>query len=278
VKWYMEIDGKDVLLENKEYSDGTIVSGVNTLTLKFDNVSEEFANGAFVIEIINCAGSESTRINTTTDVLPEIDEDPQNRQVDVGDPAEFTVYVTGENLEYLWFYITPWGEKVYFSEDGENYIYGYCDDSDFDTVTTSGYGTSSFTITNNSHNIPLNIGVTVVNSAGEIDSELATLTYTGVPLITSMPTELNIEVDQDTGNGSISVTATGTDLVYSWVYWNDVTSQWEPIESDMSGTIFTGMNTNTLTVENWPLEGIFGPFKLVITSDNGEGEETNSPC
>lgn len=278
VKWYMDIEGENTLLENKEYSDGTIVSGVNTLTLKFDNISEEFANGVFTIEVTNCNNHDTYYVYTTTDVLPEIDEDPQNRQVDVGDSAEFTVSATGENMVYFWFYINPWGDKIYFSEDGETSIYGYCDGWDSAIVTTSGYGTSNFTIISNSHNIPLSIGVTVGNLAGEIDSELATLTYTGAPLITSMPTEQDVILNQSTGNGSVSVTATGTDLVYNWVYWNDVLNQWEPIENDMEGTLFTGINTNTLTVENWPFDGIFYIFKLIITSDNGEGETADSLC
>ena len=169
-------------------SGATSSSYTTPATMTADNGS------TFRVTVTNSAGSvTSTAATLTVTAGPTITTQPANQTVVVGQTATFSVVANGSPpLSYQW-----------QSNTGSGF-------QNIPNATSSSYTTPPTTSSDNG----TMFRVTVTNSAGSVMSDVATLTVTTRPTITTQPANQAVVVGQA---ATFSVVASGTPpLSYQW--------------------------------------------------------------
>lgn len=158
-----------------------MVTAIQTNTLVqfgfFDNAANYF-------------GLDDVSLQTETNIVPTITQQPVNLAVDAGQSATFSVAATGSTpIHYQW---------------------------QFGGTAIAGANSSSYTVVSTLPANAGNYGCVVSNSAGATNSLMATLTVISNPVITLQPTSTILYAGQ---SATFSVEATGPQpFYYQWQF------------------------------------------------------------
>ena len=237
-RWLVSSDG------GKTFStmmlDYGIYSGTQTSTLTLTNVPVGYSGYQFQCWILNQPGgtwvatsnAATLTVNSPT-TPPVITQQPSNRTVAAGQNTTLSVAATGA-VWYRWYVSIT---------NGSSWVALY------DEYQFSGAYTSTLTITN----VPANFNgrqyrCAVSNEYGTTTSSAATLTVTTAPpVFTTDPANRTITEGENT---SFTVAASGIPAPnYLWQVSTDNGSNW----NNVSGSIYSGISTATLTLTNVPI-------------------------
>ena len=126
---------------------------------------------------------------------PKITKQPQNQTVSAGQKATFKVTASGDGLKYQWYYLKP-GETAWTK------------------VSTNGTS-ATYSLTAAARHNGYSYRCTVKNAAGSVDSDIATLTVGGKPVITVQPEDQAVKPGE---KATFRVAATGDNLTVQWYY------------------------------------------------------------
>ncbi len=175
------------------YKNDTVFTRTYSDTLAFDTLTYA-DSGRYHCVISNQWGALKSFTDTikpvNTNIAPQIVTHPQNQEVTIGNPATFTIAVTGTNLKYQW------------QKDTVNII----------NANSAGYTTPAVTKADDS----TAYRCIVSNKLGTVISNTAILTVVDSvvsPQITANPLPVAVTEGE---KATFSVTATGTNLKYQW--------------------------------------------------------------
>ncbi len=194
------------------------------------------SNGVVVNIIITDAGAGYTSTPTVHiappfGLSPQITQQPQGLTVNSGNPATFSVMVSGgAPLDYQW------------QKDGANLT---------DGGNISGSGTSTLTLSTTTASDTGNYGVIVSNAYGSVRSSVVTLTVLGPPWITAQPQSQTVFAGS---NVVLSVWAMGIlPMSFQWAF---------------NGANIAGATAANLILTNAQLERS-GTYSVAITNSLG---------
>ena len=184
------------------------------------------------------ATSEAAKLTRVVDA-PVITVQPEDRNVNPGDRAAFTVTAEGEDLTYQW----------QISKDGgENWR----------DCTSAGNDAASFGFTAKASYSGWMYRCAVSNAGGSVTSEAVTLTVANGPVITKQPADRTAAPGETV---TFTVEATGLNLTYQWQYSKDGGETWRSCTSK-------GYDTDTFTFAM--TEGYGGRlYRCVLRDDTG---------
>ncbi len=133
-------------------------------------------------------------VNSTSDTLPVIMQEPQAQNVAPGQTASFSVFATGPNLTYLW------RKKVINGTDAPRATQLTGPSLTISSVTSADAGQYLCYVTNGAGTVPSNA------------AQLTIVTDT-LPVITQQPQAVTVAPG---GDATLRVQATGPNLTYSW--------------------------------------------------------------
>ncbi len=168
----------------------TPIAGATSSSYTTSATTSADSGATFQVVVTNSAGSMASAIATlTVNTPPSISSQPANQSVNVGQTATFSVAAAGTSpLTYQW-------------QRGVSVIPG---------ATSPSYTTPATTAADNGATFQ----VVVTNAAGNISSNIGTLTVNVPPSITSQPANQTVTSGQ---SATFSVTAAGTaPLTYQW--------------------------------------------------------------
>jgi predicted outer membrane repeat protein len=143
--------------------------------------------GTYYVIVSNPAGSTQSRTATVTvNGPPVITQQPQSHTVFLGQTLTLTVVATGAQLSYQWFK---------------------------ESTAIAGATSATYSKPNVTSGDAGNYHVVVTNPAGSVTSNTAVITVAGAPIITTQPADQTLFVGQTI---TLSVTATGTGVMYQW--------------------------------------------------------------
>ncbi len=224
--------------------NGGRVIGATSDTLQVSAV--EFADsGDYSLVISNVAGVVTSAVaRLTLTGPPGIVSQPASKLVAVGAPAALTVTATGTPpLSYQWYHA---GAPL---TDGGNISGATAPSLSFQSVQPANAGAHQ---------------VVVSNNEGSVTSQVATLTVSYPPVITTQPASQSAKV---TTNVSFNVSVTGTPpFSYRWLFnGNPLTD----------GGQVAGSTTSNLLL-GYVLAGNAGDYSVIVT--NLSGAITSSPA
>jgi hypothetical protein len=237
---------------------GATYGGPTTAALSITNAPSSLNNALFIC-IVNDKGGRS---QTTTPYLlkvntkPTITLSPVSVTVCENDIATLTASAKGTSLTYQW------------QLDEANIANGV-DIANGGTYT--GVTTSSLTITNPSSSLSdksYRVLVSGVEGCGStVTSTTATLTVTTYPRISVDPISASI---CEGGNATISLTASGTNLKYTW---QDKPTGSGTFTNTTASSVISGINSNILTFSTAPASAA-KDYKVLITGTCGTTSST----
>jgi hypothetical protein len=195
-----------------------------TTNCSFTIPSVQFSDAGNFRVIITNAAATNTSLFAALTVGPTITVQPTNRSIAIGSNTTFTVGVQGSSvLRYQW------------------QLFG----TNVPSATNANYA-----ITNAQPGQAGNYQVVVTNNAGGATSQVAVLTVTGPPPITSQPQSQTV-VEGDAA--TFAVSATGTGLSYQWRF---------------GGTPLDGQTVSSLTITNARRVNE-GPYSVIVSNQYG---------
>ena len=174
--------------------NGTNIPGAKSSTYSLSSVNVSHAGTYSCVISGTCGNITSNNATLTVNTAPSIITQPINKTVCEGDPATFSVVVSGTGLSYQW-QISINGGTTYNNLSG---------------ATGSSYNIPSASSLANG----AKIRCFVRGSCGlSVTSSAATLTVNKAPAITSHPSNISVLVGR---SAIFSVLATGTGKTYQW--------------------------------------------------------------
>ena len=211
-------------------SNGGIYSGATSVSLTLTGVTSGMNAYQYQCIATNSCGNATTNPATlTVNSAPAITVySPVSFENDVcsGSNTSFGVTATGTGLTYQWQVSTDNGST--WNAVTNNAIY-------------SGATTSSLSISTNASLDHYQYKVVVSGSCTPAVTSSAGLLKVGSVNITAQPSSTTNICDG--ANGSISVTATGTNLGYQWQLSTDNGGTWNPVSN---GGVYSGATTSAL--------------------------------
>ncbi len=231
----------------QDITDGSEYSGTMTETLTVLNPTQMMSGWLFQCVITTDCGdliSEAATLEVTESA--SITNQPESITVCEGGSAEFSVTVSGSNIQYQW-----------QADDGS----GFQDITD--GLEYSGTMTETLTVLNPTQMMSGWLFQCVITTdCGDLISEAATLEVTEYASITDQPESVTV---CEGGSAEFSVTVSGSNILYQWQA--DDGSGFQDITD---GLEYSGTMTETLTVLN-PTQMMSGwLFQCVITTDCGD--------
>ena len=208
--------------KGKTWNNSTsATTGYNTDTLQV-NAAKKRNGYMYRCQVTNSAGTvTSDAVTLTVNSMPVITVQPEDVSANEGDTAVFTVTATGAET-YQW----QWS-----SDKGKTW--------NNSTSATTGYNTDTLQVSAAAKRNGYQYRCKVINSAGTVTSDAATLTVKALPVITAQPED----VSANEGDTVVfTVTATGAES-YQWQWSSDKGKTW-----NNSTSATTGYNTDTLQV------------------------------
>ena len=190
----------------------------------FDNAANDF-------------GLDDVSLQTQTNIVPTVIQQPTNAVVIAGQPAAFSVTATGSTpIFYQW---------------------------QFEGMTIAGANCSSYSIDSTAPTDAGNYSCVVTNSAGDTNSVVATLNIITNPVITLQPTNVTVYAGQP---ASFSVAATGPQpFYYQWQFGVNSTNLVDVV----------GATNATLTLANVrPTDG--GVYAVTVSNAYGATVSSNA--
>jgi hypothetical protein len=167
--------------------NGMPVSG-NSATLSFTVTSADFdaSTASFQVRVSNVAGSVDSRVATLSVVasVPAISSQPSSVAIAAGQSTVLTVAASGGGLQYQW------------SVSGGAAVSG----ATLPSLTVTPAATTSYR-------------VRVSNTAGFVDSAVATVTIVTPPVITTQPGSTTVTAG---ATATFSIAASGVGVTYQW--------------------------------------------------------------
>jgi len=194
-----------------------------------------FHGGVYSVIASNSCGSQSaTTPSVTVRIATTIATHPASATVCTGGPAVFSVGATGSSLSYRWQVNHQGGNPSAWNDTTDGYPH-------------AGSATSTLTVTpNGSHSGYIYRAIVTGACGAPRTSNHATLTVTPNTAITSHPSNRNVGAGSTT---TFSVNATGGGLTYLWQESTDGGATWNGL---LSGGVYSGTGTPTLTITNVP--------------------------
>lgn len=226
-------------------SNGGVYSDVTDKTLSLTNVPAGMNGYQYRCMISGtCTPSVATTAATlSVGSVPAITTQPSSKTVCGGNPATFSVSVTGSNLTYQWQYL-----------NGASWI-----DVPHTAPGFSGAESSTLTINdvNPKDSSKRSLRCVVVGNCGSVTSATAVLTIYGTPEFSTIP-PIKDSVCENSNYG-MSVTASGLNINYQWQVntgtgWTDLSN----------GTKYSGVTTSGLQLYNVPLSFDGYKYRCVV--------------
>ncbi len=223
---------------------GILTNGSLTITATPNGLQPYFGINGFQLQFAN---------QTFPD--PSITINPSSQTVFPGTNVSFSVTATGSTpLTYQWQTNNGVGP---FVNVGNNSIF-------------SGTTSNVLTVTGVTTNQGLSYRVIASNFNGSVTSSPATLTLLTLPVITSQPASQATSLGQ-TNSFSVAVSGAGP-FTYQWQATNSATSGFTNLAN---GSIFSGVNTNVLTISGVTSNQLLA-YRVVVS--NSSGSVTSSPA
>jgi alpha-tubulin suppressor-like RCC1 family protein len=183
-------------------------------------------------------------------VVPAIVTQPVNQAVETGQNAAFSVAATGIPEP-----IYQWEYNIYNASGWMPLT---------DTAPYGGATTNTLTITNAASSMnDYRYRCIVKNLAGSVTSDPATLWVGALSAITMQPGNRSVTAGAST---SLSITATGSMLVYQWQSSSDDGATW----GDLANTApYSGVTTATLAITSTPATLNGTQYRCVVTNAIG---------
>ena len=232
--WYYKAKGADAFTK----------SSITSAT--YSNAAKAAVDGMQFYCLVRSSNGGSLRSDTVTltvkPVVPVITVQPKNTTVNTGQRYSLSVTASGTGLTYTWYYKAKGAGSFTKS-----------------SITSSTYGNTAKTAVDG-----MQFYCEVKNSSGAVTrSDTITLTVkSGGPVISVQPQNTTATAGQ---RYSLSVTAGGTGLRYTWYY------------KAASASGFTKSTVTSATYTNTAKAAVNGmQFYCVITDANGNSVETDT--
>jgi len=258
-QWQVSSDGGatwGILNDNSTYA------GSATATLTIDNATVDLSGYDYQAIVTNSAGTATTAsagLTVTSPSPPAITSQPTSTSVVIGANAAFSLSATGTPAPTFQWEV---------SMDGGN-AWGYIGDN----ITYSGSQTATLTITNAPANFSgYQYRVLLANSGGTTTSNGAGLTVTAPPILSAISSQPASATVTSGANATFSVVASGTPApTYQWQVSTNGGTTW----NNVSGSVYSGATTSTLTITNatTSLSGFM--YRVVLTNSAGITNSTS---
>ena len=225
-------------------TNGGVYSGANTPTLSITGAPASMNMLAYRCVLSGtCAPSVASPLAVLyVHSLPAITANPSSVTLCEGAATSFSVSATGTGLSYQWQVNTGSG----FVNVVPSYVY-------------RGSNTATFTIAASNATMNNNQYRCVVSGVctPSVTSAAASLTVNTLPAITTQPSSVTI---CEGNNATISIAALGTAITYQWQV-DDGTGA----VNISNGSLYSGVNTPTLTIINPPTSMNQLSYRCVVT-------------
>ena len=193
------------------YNSASEGNGTSTLSVPATAARNGFE---FRCRVKNSLGTVYTdTVSLTVVTKPTVSAQPQNVTAIEGTTAKFTVTASGAT-SYQWQYRK--------SPTGSWYVSG-----------SEGSGTATLSVPATAARDSFEFRCRLMNAAGTVYTDAASLTVVTKPVITAQPTSRTVN---EGSTAKFTVTATGTGLSYQWQYRKSPTGSWYNSGSTGNGT------------------------------------------